>query len=52
MINKILSVILLSAFLSALMPEGNAKSGVKMMSGLIVFLMISEFLVNIFSNLE
>ena len=34
---SILTVILVSAFLSALMPEGNAKSGMKMMTGLVVF---------------
>lgn len=49
---SILTVILVSAFLSALMPEGNAKSGMKMMTGLVVFLMISEFLVHIFSNFD
>lgn len=49
---SILTVILVSAFLSALMPEGNAKSGMKMMTGLVVFLMISEFLVYIFSNFD
>ena len=49
---RLFSVILLSALISALMPDGNAKSGIKMITGLIVVLMIAEVITGVFSNLK
>ena len=48
---RILSVLLFSAFLDALMPEGKAKSGMRTITGLISVLMIAEFLFGVLSNL-
>lgn len=48
----VFSILFLSAFLTALMPDGNSKDAVKMMTGLIALIKISELIISVFRNLE
>lgn len=48
---RFLCLILLSGIFNAVMPEGNAKGGVRMITGLLTVRMIAEFLSEMLLNL-
>lgn len=49
---RMISVILMASFLNALMPEGNSKFAMRLITGLIAVSMAAEFLLGAFTNMD